>query len=270
MYLSIDVGGTKTLVGLFSHDGVLEQSQKFPTPLDYPIFVQKLNEVCLAIIGDNQVQKCAIAMPGLIDHQHNSVKAFGNLAWKNIDIVSDLSAKIPSLQIYLENDAKTAALSEASYLPQYSKVLYLTISTGIGAGLVVDGQLDKTLSDMETGQMLMQIDNREDTWEHFASGKAIVAEYGHIAAEITDEASWRRISHRVFLGLNELCAIVQPDAVVIGGGVGSHLPKFKSFLDQEFVSHANPELKIPIILQAKNPEQAVIYGCYLICKNSEK
>ena len=78
--------------------------------------------------------------------------------------------------LYLENDAKLAGLAEAYELrDKYTRVLYVTVSTGIGLGLVVDGKIDYSVHDAGGRGMLMEHDGKLMAWEEFASGKAIVA-----------------------------------------------------------------------------------------------
>ena len=60
----------------------------------------------------------------------------------------------------------------------------------------------------------------------------------------------------------ELLAIVQPELIIFGGGVGTYLEKFQKYLMEELNSVKNPLVPVPPIIKAKRPEEAVIYGCY--------
>lgn len=269
MYLGIDIGGTKTLLARFTKDGDLQETLKFPTPKNYIEFKKELaNNV--ARITTKPWSLAAVAGPGKIDQAQGEVVAFGNLKWTHTPLVATVKA-IANCPVLLENDAKLAGLSEARLLkPIPHKVLYVTISTGIGGALIIDGVLDKDLTDAEIGWMLHEKNGKMVTWESIASGKAIVKRFGKLASEITDPHIWKLISKDIAMGLIDVCAILQPNIVIVGGGVGSHFSKFKVPLNEAMKKYESVLVKAPKIVGAKNPEQAVIYGCYQLMKDEMK
>lgn len=72
------------------------------------------------------------------------------------------------------------------------------------------------------------------------------------------------------MGIIDIDANVYPDAIIIGGGVGTHFHKYGKFLRAELKKYENPMVKTPNVYQAKHPEEAVIYGCYELIKDYEK
>lgn len=269
MYLGIDIGGTKTLIGRFTKDGQLQEMLKFPTPARYQDFVKEL-AYNVARITTKPWKLACVAAPGTINHKTGVVEAFGNLTWKNVALVHDVHA-ITNSDVLIENDAKLAGLSEARLLkPPLHKVLYVTISTGIGAAVVIDGNLDRDLTDGEVGWMLHERDGKMVTWESFASGKAITKRFGKMAKDITDPHVWKIISHDIALGLIDVSAVIQPDIIIIGGGVGSHFARFKMPLKAALKEYESPLVKAPKVVGAKNPEHAVLFGCYQMMKDDTK
>ena len=269
MYLGIDIGGTKTLLARFTKDGGLQETLKFPTPKDFGEFKKEL-AINIARITTKPWTMAAVAGPGKIDHEKGEVVAFGNLKWTHTPLVATVKA-IANCDVLLENDAKLAGLSEARLLkPIPHKVLYLTVSTGIGGALVVDGILDHDLTDAEVGWMLHEREGKMVIWESFASGSAIVKRFGKLASEIHDPHVWKIISRDIAIGLIDVCAIVQPNIVIIGGGVGSHFAKFRIPLRAVMKEYESSLVKAPKIVGAKNPEQAVIFGCYQLMKDEMK
>jgi glucokinase len=267
MYLAIDVGGTKTLVGAFTNDGKLTKTIKFKTPTDYKKFLGVLSAT-LARFDEYNFSYTCIAVPGRIDRGKGLGISFGNLGWKNIPIVKDLKAFIPS-PLVMENDANVGGLYEArNVIDTYKKVVYLTVSTGIGSGIVINGELDQDLIDSELGQTVLPYGDKMLRWEKFASGKAIKERYGKIAAEITDRKIWKEISHNLAVGIGSINAIVQPDVIIIGGGVGTHFGKYSRILKSELKKLSTPLTPVPAIIKAKKPEEAVIYGCYTLAKKT--
>lgn len=266
MYLGVDVGGTKTLLAVFTKDGQLKQSLKFATPATYPLFIEALTENIRQLETSAFTAAC-IAMPGRIDRNNGIVFSFGNLPWQDVPIVKDVN-KIVGVPVYVENDAKLGALSEGIKIKdEFRKVLYVTIGTGISAGLIIDGIIDPELADSESGHMLLQYGNELRTWQSFASGKAIFKKYHKLASDITDPQDWQAIAHAIALGLIDLIAVIQPEVVVLGGGVSTNFAKFKAPLQAELKKYEMPLVPIPPIRQAQNPEEAVIYGCYELLKS---
>ena len=267
MFLAIDVGGTKTLVAVFTNDGKLKQTIKLKTPKDYAKFIGAVHAT-VSRLDNYKFQQACVAIPGKIDRNSGVGLAFGNLDWKNVNIKQDLK-KFISCPIVIENDANIAGLYEARNIKNdYNRVLYLTVSTGIGSGIIIDDIIDSDFQDSEAGHMMVQFGDNMIPWEDVASGSAIKAKYNKIAKDITDRQIWKDISFRLAIGIMNLIATIQPEVIVIGGGVGTHFNKFKTPLNQALKKMSTPLTPIPPIIQANKPEEAVIYGCYEMAKDT--
>jgi predicted NBD/HSP70 family sugar kinase len=266
MYLGIDIGGTKTLVASFDKHGSLLDSVKIPTPHDYREFLEKLKPI-VDDLPDAPFQYCGIGMPGIIDRARGGSTWSGdNLGWKHHSIASDVSA-IVNCPVIVENDANTAAIGEARFVQDtYQTALYVTLSTGIGSGFVVNGNLDPATLNAEVGHMIFPHGDDYRSWEQMASGGTIVKEYGQRADEITDPAIWEAISEQIAVGLINLTAALTPEVIILGGGVGAHLNRFKQYLDEQVKRLSLSGVHVPPILQAHYAEQSVIYGCYELAK----
>lgn len=265
--MCLDIGASKTLIAAFSSDGELKKTTRFPTPKNYKTFLKDLAAAVKQEFGGFDFQAAACAVPGLIDRKNGIAIDFGNLPWHHVSIKNDLSDVLRT-HIEIENDTKLGALSEARTHRQYKKVLYLTLSTGIGSGLIVNGNLAEELVDSEAGQMIINYKGKLERWEDVASGRAFANKYGRPAAEIDDANIWREFTDGIAQGLGQLLAVIQPDVVIIGGGLGAHLEKFETFLRQDLETKYKAKLvRMPPIIKAKRPEEAVIYGCYELIKD---
>ena len=254
------------LVATFSDEGKMLESSKFKTPQVYSEFIIELKKEIQKILGGDQPQACTIAMPGRIDRERNVAIAFGNLPWRDVAVGDDL-ADVVTCPIYIENDANLAGLAEAtSVLDTYRKTVYITVSTGIGGVLVVDGVMDPDTLDMEIGHSLYEHGGKLQRWEEFASGKAIVAHTGKMASEITDAKDWYLVARNIAIGMIDVIATLTPQCIVMGGGVGSHLEKFHEKLHEELEIYKDDMLTLPQIRKAQHPEEAVVYGGYLLSK----
>jgi len=265
MYLGIDVGGTKTLVGVLDTHGIIVEQKKFPTPQNYEQFAEELRKV-LEGFETKWFLAAGCGIPASqLDRENGVGVAFGNLPWRNVAVAGDIE-RIAHCPTELENDAKLACLSEATLRPDANKVLYVTISTGIGFAVVEDGKIDTAFGDGGGRTMLASYNGKMGPWESFASGKAIVERFGKKASEITDAATWQRIAHDLAAGFQQLIALTEPDVVVVGGSVGHYFERLEPHLEAELKRFETPLLPVPRLEEAKRPEEAVLYGCYDLVK----
>lgn len=265
MYLGIDIGGTKTLIAALNNEGVISESLKFPTPQIYPEFLKEL-AINVANLSTREFVAAGVAAPGRVDRKNGTVIALGNLPWQDIPLQRDVR-RIVHCPVVVDNDANLAGLSEAMLLKQHETVLYITLSTGIGTGVITNGKIDSGFEDSEGGRILLEHKDKLQKWEDFASGRAIVKQFGKRASDITDEKTWKTIARNIAVGLFDLITFIQPDAVVVGGGVGAHFDDFDNYLLKELKQFETPITPIPPIYRAKRPEEAVVYGCYDLAKS---
>ncbi|HET7827335.1 MAG TPA: ROK family protein, partial [Candidatus Saccharimonadales bacterium] len=261
MYLGIDIGGTKTLVANFDNQGSITAQTKYPTPKKYKDFLQLIKDHA-AKLKLEDFKAAGVGTAGRLDRTTGSIISWSNLGWYDKPLKTDL-AKIIKLPIFLENDAKLAGLSEAVLVhKKYRKVLYVTISTGIGVSLITDGVIDQEVGDAGGRGVLLEHEGKLVDWESFGSGKALYEKYGKKASEITDAKVWKAFAKDTALGLDQFIGFTEPDVVIIGGGVGAHFEKFQSYLEEELSKISSPMVPTPPLLKAQRPEEAVIYGCY--------
>jgi predicted NBD/HSP70 family sugar kinase len=265
MYGAVDIGGTKTLVAVFSKGGEVIEQKKFPTPQDYQDFVRNL-ETVVDKLSTKNFKRTVVAIPGTPNRKQGVGLIFGNLPWSDVPIEEN-AEKIFKCPVQIENDAKLAALSEAKLIKnEFRKVLYVTISTGIGGGLIIDGEIDPDFQDIELGFMTLEHSGRFEQWEEFASGSAITKKFGKHANDITDPKAWYIIARNIAVGLNALIATLDPEVIVLGGSIGNHLEKFQDRLIEQLKIYAHPMTPIPPIRKAQRAEEAVIYGCYELAR----
>lgn len=266
MILGVDIGGTKTLLGVFDDKGEVNETLKFPTPKEYDQFLSELG-ANFKKLKEKNFETAVAAVPGRLDRGAGTFIRGGNLSWHDVAIVEDLQNAVGITTLRAENDAKLAGLFEAQAYPD-SLVLYITISTGIGTAVVKNGQLDHAMLDSEGGFILISNGKQMLPWEKVGSGKAIKEKYGKLACDIEDSKVWDEITDTMALGVLDLCAVVEPDVVIIGGGVGSSFQKYGELLTAK-VTKLKPEIvKMPKIVGAKDAEMASLRGCYVYAQQA--
>jgi glucokinase len=262
-YLGIDIGGTKTLVAVFDHAGQIVFEQKIKTTNDYAQFLAELGKVIETVTQKYTVKAACCAITAVeFDRERGIGRTFGNLDWVDAPIKDDLGKLLGNVPVYVENDAKLAALFEFNIIGEFKKILYITIGTGVGIALVVDGVIDTQVGDAGGRGFMLEYDGQQKAWDDIASGRFIFEHYGKKASEITDPSIWQDYVKPLAKGLEILIGLMEPEAVVIGGGVGAHLEKFDGFLKEELQKYRIAKLKLPPIIKAQRSEEAVIYGCY--------
>lgn len=261
MIVTVDTGGTKTLVSSFTLDGRIGQQIKFETPKDKDDYVALLRETLVTNYADKKVSAVSVALPGIIK---DGVAVWcNNLHWQNFDLKSALRGILGGAPILIENDANLAGLAETRALRTLPvSSLYVTISTGIGSGVITNGHIDPGLRYSEAGRALIEYDGQVREWESFASGQAIHRVYGKYARDITSKRAWRQIATRISRGFLAVIPIIQPDIIIIGGSIGTYFDRYRDDLVGILKEHMPPHIPVPKIVQAAHPEQAVIYGCY--------
>lgn len=263
MLVTIDTGGTKTLISSFGKDGKMGESIKFPTPGEPAEYAKTIKQIVRERYGDKHVDAIVMAFPSAID---NGVALWApNIGhgWVNVPVHHMLHDILPGVPVLIENDVKLAGLGEARAMhPVPATAMYISISTGIGVGLIEDGRIDKAMRKSEAGHMFIEYNGRVQRYESFASGRAIVHVYKKYARDITSKRVWRQIADRISRGLLVLIPVMQPEYIIFGGSVGTYYERYGDYLKEILNMHLPDHIPCPKIVQAKHPEEAVIYGCY--------
>ena len=148
--VGVDIGGSKIAVGIVSEEMKLvsKKSQPFPhsgNPVDS---VNLIISLINGLIAENSLQiedaACiGLAVPGSIDYERGVVVDAHNLDYHNFPLCALVKDSFPTCAVHVENDANAAALAEyyCGAFKGCSSGLLITIGTGIGGGLVLDGKI---------------------------------------------------------------------------------------------------------------------------------
>ena len=252
MYLAIDIGGTKTLIALFSKRGRVIRRLKFKTAQGSKTFINDLVDG-LERFRKYRIKAITVAIPGLVQKNY-SVK-FGNRNWDNIDIITPIK-NLFNCPIWFENDANLATLYEGYRIP--GKTIFLTFSTGIGGGITQDNRILPYSSDFEPGHRIYHYQGQKLEWEDIAAASAL-EKYYHVdlATDLRQKKVLQDVAFRINLGLPDIINEYHPNTVVLGGPLGKIFKLYVKFLPK----YPGVRLKRP-----KRPTESVIYGCYLYAK----
>lgn len=267
--VAIDLGGTHIRSAAVARDGTIlaRHRQATPTTDPHPTVVpEMILETVSQIDHAAGVDRAVVGLPGIVDHVSEQLKTAPNLPPQWIGFLNeDWIASQVGLPVSLANDADLAAVGEARFGAgaEYHDVVYVTISTGVGAGVVVDGTLVRgRLSGGEIGHTVIDWSDAaagvRATVEELGSGTAIdrqasVAGLGERGADLADlvragqepaTTVWNRALTAVGIGIANLAWLVAPQIVVIGGGVGRNFdlvePVLRSQLDMHGPAAGGP------------------------------
>ena len=265
MVIAVDVGATKTLVAQFDNRGKLGESTRFETPHNFDEFRNRLLDIMSSV--SDEPDAIVIALPGVVAHDGILIRCT-NLPWENQDMALIFRERF-RCPVYTQNDANLGGLAEINMLSPLPRCgLYLTLSTGIGSGIIIDGRLLPGLSLSEVGNMLLEHEGNFKIWDWIASGKTLFEQFRKPISEIDDPVAWEKIVHRIALGLFVLIPALQPEVIVFGGSVGEQLEKYRQPLVEYLESHLTKEaaptvVGIPKLLKAHyEGGGSVINGCY--------
>jgi glucokinase len=250
---AVDIGGTKIAVGIVDPRGKVLSRMEAPTdPNRYSDSIELIAHMLrkTAQRAGSAIQGIGIGSTGPVDPMNGE---FGDVdflpGWRGKSPVKDL-AQIFSVQVALENDGDAAALAEAGWGAgkNRKRLIYVTVGTGIGGGVVLDGQLYRGVDGAhpEIGHHVVDPAGPKCTcgfrgcWESLAAGPAMVAwlenkapaNYQHRAgitakricelAQQGDSVALQAVEHEAFylgLGLANLINLFTPDAIVLSGSV---------------------------------------------------
>jgi len=254
MIAAVDIGGTKIAVGLVDDDGRVLSQAECPTDAErgYTEALARTERILRALIIAAGVELTGIGIgsTGPVDPftgEIGDVNFFS--AWRGQNPVADLS-RIFGVLVAMENDADAAALAEAAWGAGKNKkhLIYVTVGTGIGAGIVLHGKLYRGADGAhpEIGHHVIDASGPlcmcgfHGCWESLAAGPAMVSwvesvmpkDYPHrdhltakrvceLARE-GDALAWQAVEREaryLGLGLANLVTLFAPDAIVLGGSV---------------------------------------------------
>lgn len=249
---AIDIGGTKIAVGLVGSDGRIYQQQSGPTLPEKGVEdglkrILKMLAVCLENQPGSRLVGVGVGCTGPVDPVTGVLGPNSFLPlWEGVRLVDLLQERLAA-PVAIENDADAAVLGELVWGAGQgaSHCVYVTVSTGIGCGIIVDGALYRGAGGAhpEYGHHVIDWENgpacfcgAQGCWESLASGTAMAAWYRQQAGtnELVDAReicaraergellacrAVERVGDYLGIGLSNLVNTLVPQVIVLGGGV---------------------------------------------------
>jgi len=287
--IGLDLGGTKIAAAAANEKGQILSEIIVPTEAqkgkDRVIHNMARAIETLARSLKAKISCIGVGVPGPISYQTGVVINPPNLpGWKKVNLKAILTRRF-RVPIHIDNDANCAALGEALFGAgkRASDFLYITVSTGIGGGIIINRQIyrGKDGSAGEFGHMI--IDPRgykcgcgnRGCFEAMASGTSVRTRSGedamaiHIKAQQGDKKALKVIketAHYLGLGIANLVNIFNPELVVVGGGLSNLGEMLLKPTRKEFKKYALPlPARSVKIVRAKLRDRSGLMGAIALC-----
>lgn len=201
--IGIDVGGTKIAAGVVDADGTIGARTHRDTPADSVDETAKaIIDAAAELIRDHEVECVGIGAAGFVSSNRSTVLFAPNLAWRDEPLGARV-AEVLKVPVVVENDANAAAWGEFAFgaAKDVEHMVCVTVGTGIGGGVVIDGELLRGAHGVaaELGHMRVVPGGHRcgcgarGCWEQYASGRALVRE-GRAQAESGSLAAAQMLS----------------------------------------------------------------------------
>lgn len=255
--IGVDIGGTKVAAGVIHHDGTIENSVVVASPASDVDSMNKAVLEAVAAVRTPETLAVGIAAAGFIDSKRGCVAFAPNIAWRDMPL-RDFVADNTGLAASLENDANAAAWGEyvVGAGHDVEDMLMITLGTGVGGGIVTGGHLLRgahgaggevghitlhpggypcgcgllgCLEAYGSGQALRRL--VEGNTQSSADRSVVQSAYESlgrpadaVAHGVSVNDAWANdilteYSQSLALGTASLCAVLDPEVVVLGGGV---------------------------------------------------
>ena len=288
-YVGIDLGGTYIKGGLVNTKGEIIKFARIPTQADKPAeYVLDDIERLIEDLLEGQSGKLmgiGMGIPGLVDGTRKNVVIAPNLHWKNVTVAARYEKKFGCVTT-LSNDANCAGLGEARFGPgaKYSSSVFLTLGTGVGGAIIIDGKLyeGNACAGAEIGHMIIRAGGNQcacgnkGCYETYASASALVREtkkamqanknskmwevgsldnvsgktaFDYYEIDLTAKKVIDEYVENLTIGIINIANIFRPAAVILGGGVSKQGANLTDRVDKLlkagiFAGNLGPEVKV--------------------------
>jgi fructokinase len=266
LYGGIEAGGTKIVCAVGGGPGDMRADVRFPTTRPEETIGQMLAFFRAQAAELGALTAVGIAAFGPLDPNPQS-PTYGRITttpkpdWANTDLAGEIQRGL-QLPVAFDTDVNGAALGEWRWgaAQGLHTFIYLTIGTGIGGGIMVNGQLLHGLVHPELGHIPLAHNWAADPYkggcpyhgdclEGMAAGPAIGERWGKPAYELPAEhPAWELEAHYLALAMQTFIVTISPQRIILGGGVMEQ-PQLFPKVRQKTVAYLNGYVQNPAILE---------------------
>ena len=280
---ALEAGGTKMVVAIGNEHGEILDRLSIPTQTPETTMPQLME-----YFKDNAIDALGIGCFGPIDlHRESSTYGYitstPKLPWRNYNIVGTFSEAL-QVPIGFDTDVNVSAIGEATWgsTKDVKNSIYITIGTGVGVGVIIDGKPLHGMLHPEAGHILLAKHQKdtfkgtcpyhENCMEGLVAGPAMEARYGKKAYELSDqEEVWELEGYYIAQALVNYILTLSPQRIILGGGV-MHQEQLIPIIHKEVLRMLNGYILTPqlqdiekyIMLPKLNDNQTLLVAQYII------
>jgi predicted NBD/HSP70 family sugar kinase len=235
MYISLDIGGTKLMVAAFSETHKLLARERADTPVAVSDGLTLLKTLTHKVASGEKIKAIGVSAGGPLNYKTGVISPLHMPKWRDVPL-KDIFEDAFGAPCAVDVDTNAAALAEYTFGGHQSdRLFYLTLSTGVGGGFIVDGSIYRGANDshpeaghqsishrlLASGSMAKSIPcacGATDCLEAIVSGTAIRKHYQKPAEQLTP-SEWDEVAYNLGQGLRNLSALYAPSIIALGGGV---------------------------------------------------
>lgn len=231
VFVGLDIGGTKIMVAAADREGNILRRARADTSTSLETDLANINRMIAEVAAEEEIMGMGAAIGGPLDWEQGIVSPLHQPAWRNVSLKAMMESKW-GCAFRVDVDTNVAAVGEYRWGGILSKrFLYLTLSTGMGGGFLVDGQIyrgqdgahpevgHQSINFRSSNLRAVQCEcGAPDCLETLVSGNGIRRIYGKPAEALTSQ-EWDEVAYNLGQGLRNMAVLYAPDLIRIGGGV---------------------------------------------------
>lgn len=231
VFIGLDIGGTKIMVAAADSDGNILRRARTATSTGLAEDLENINSMISEVAPGEKILGMGAAIGGPLDWEQGIVSPLHQPDWRNVPLKAIMEEKW-GCPFRVDVDTNVAAIGEYRWGGIHARrFLYLTLSTGMGGGLLIDGKIYRGQSGAhpEVGHQSIHFRcsnpaavqcecGAPDCLEALVSGNGIRRVYDK-SAEMLSQEEWEEVAYNFGQGLRNMATFYAPDIICIGGGV---------------------------------------------------
>jgi predicted NBD/HSP70 family sugar kinase len=290
--IGVDIRPGQTTVALADVNGKFAAPESMPTPADPQTavdeIVARIQNLLLSCDG-RKIEGIGISLPGWYDRNTRRLVFAPNLGWRDVDLRTPVM-EATGLEVELENAANACALAAVWFdgWESFRNLVVLTVSEGIGAGILINGQLACGMGGMagEFGHVSLDPEGplcgcgSRGCWEVFGSNRAAVRYYKELTGS-TDAtgaptfldllaradsgdchaaAALEKMAHQLGRGMRIIVAGLAPERIIVIGDLTRSWKRFARLLEADVANQVLPGGQSPVLIPAHEDGMARLRG----------
>ncbi|MDR1681732.1 MAG: ROK family protein [Prevotellaceae bacterium] len=269
MRIGVDLGGTNIRAGIIDRNAIIKKlSEPCKAEMPEQAVLGQLKEIISALMPPG-VESIGIGVPSVVDAERGIVYNVANIpSWKEIPLKSILEEAF-QIPVMVNNDCNCFALGEYHFglHRQYRNIVCITLGTGVGAGIIIDGKLYAG-NNTGAGEIGSLPYLRHD-YEYYCSSRFFLHEHGITGKDAYERTCagdrsllplWNEIGNHLGALMKAILYTYDPEAIVMGGSISNAFRFFSAKMYESLQSFPYPATIERIKIMVSKDEDSALLG----------